>query len=125
MNDELNCEQELTAIRKDLTAIRACLLSSGLSDAQEMAGLLRSAVERFRKWTAVGPVDRESIREIQRELSDFQPLFENAYALHSGWFGLLDVNQANGCSQYDETGQESAGSVAAMTQFPPTIAQRG
>ena len=125
MSDKVNSEQELSAIREDLRAIRSCLLRSGLNDAQELPGRLRSAVERFRNWTSVGTVDRESVAEIQRDLGELHPLFENAYALHSGWFGLLDLNEANGGGQYDSTGQQAAVPVPATVDSGRVIVHRG
>ena len=122
---ELLETRELSAIRNDLQAIRGCLLSSGLGDAQEMACLLRSTVQRFRTWTSVGPIDCESVKEIQRELGELQPLFENAYALHAGWFGLLDLNEAQGSDGYNGAGQQAKSLVRSSCGPSNTIVHRG
>ncbi len=122
---ELSEILELSAIRNDLQAIRGCLLNTGLVAAQEMACLLRSTVQRFRAWTNVGPIDLESVKEIQRELGELQPLFENAYALHAGWFGLLDLNEAPGSGGYNGTGQQSKSLVQASVGPSQTIVHRG
>ncbi len=98
---------ELASIRADLEAIRGCLIRSGIADTQELAGRLRAVVEKFRSWTSVGLVDKESVSEIQRDLGELQPLFENAYTLHSGWFGLLDLQESAVGGQYDAQGQRS------------------
>jgi hypothetical protein len=95
-------DTELFAIRQDLEAIRTCLIQTGLGDAREMAYRLHSVVERFRTWSGAGLVDRESVEVIQKELQELQPLFENAYALHAGWFQMID---AGGAGQYDGNGQ--------------------
>lgn len=93
--------EKLFTIRKDLAAIRGCLLRSGPGDPREIAVRLRSVVDQFQSWADQGPVEKESVLEIQRELAEMQPLFENAYSLHSGWFALVDPAVA----QYDGSGQ--------------------
>lgn len=124
MNATQAGEPELHAIQEDLAAIRACLVRNGLEDMQELAGRLRSVVERFRHWISLGPVERESIFEIQRQLGELQPLFENAYELHAGWFGMLDLKGAQGAGEYGASGQQqsTAGSVGAVEH---TFVQRG
>jgi hypothetical protein len=92
----------LDEIRKDLAAIRDCLMSSGLAEVRETALRLQSIVDRFRSWTSEGPVTRESVEEIRTALAALRPLFENANALHAGWFNLVDVS---GGEQYGRNGR--------------------
>lgn len=117
--------EELSSIREDLGAIRGCLLRSGIQDAQELAGRLRSVVAKFRNWTSVGPVDRDSVSEIQRELGELQPLFENAYALHSGWFGLLDLQESPSSGLYGANGQPTPASATAQGTTSGSVYQQG
>ena len=98
---EASSHGRLFSIRDDLSAIRGCLMRAGPGDARELAERLRSVVHQFQHWTGEGPVEKESVMEIQRELAELRPLFENAYTLHSGWFALADPAG----NQYDGRGQ--------------------
>ena len=101
VDDSTSSQGRLLPIQEDLSAIRECLMRAGPGDARELSERLRSVVDQFRHWTSEGAVEKESVIEIQRELAELQPLFENAYTLHSGWFALADPagNQYNGSGQ--------------------------
>lgn len=112
----------LLQIRQDLDAVRARLLrpSSSLDSSAQMIGHLESAVRGLEDWIRQFPAsggDRRiavsGLTDLQTQLRQIEPLFENARKLQAGWYSLASAGDETGPIGYDGSGSPAQMARAA------------
>jgi hypothetical protein len=73
--------------RAALAKVREYLISPDLQNAPRMAIELQRAVDHMQNGP---PLTKSDLLEVRGCLAELRTLFERAYALHAGWFELVN-----------------------------------